>query len=74
MKVTLRGTGKPKPGRPKGLHCLSVFICGHSCSAAPAASPYFALSRFANSRNAPGTPPGNCRNQAYDVKMYTPFP
>ena len=30
---------------------------------------YFALSRFANRRYAPGTPAGNWRNQEYAVKM-----
>ena len=30
---------------------------------------YFALSRFAKSRYAPGTPAGNWRNHAYAVKM-----
>jgi hypothetical protein len=30
---------------------------------------YFALSRFANSLYAPGTPAGNWRNQLYDVKI-----
>jgi hypothetical protein len=35
---------------------------------------YFALRRLANTRNAPGTPAGNCRNQAYDVNTYTPLP
>ena len=34
-----------------------------------AAWTYFALSRFANRRYAPGTPAGNWRNQEYDVKM-----